>query len=213
MDIIKNIEDGDTIHNLAKRIGFAYSAVYKWVNTLEEYGVLYLIKKGNKNIIKTNKNTIYKKFIELDNAINIIEKDKIFWNIIKKIKLKLRFVRGTAIVIWTKGGYITGDFIERIYFLEVYEKDLASFKKMLKKQKIYYSENRITKERPLIYIIPKKSFKIEKEKKLPVMPLNELVKWCKKLYLEDILEQLNELYNLKLKARYMEIRTNVNPKK
>ena len=50
------------------------------------------------------------------------------WEFIKDTKLKIRFVRGTAITIWTKGGFITGDFYEQIYFLEVDKKDADALK-------------------------------------------------------------------------------------
>ena len=209
MAIIGGYKNGDTIHNLAKRIDFAYSAVYKWVNILADYDVLYLVKKGNKTIIKINKNIIYKKFIELNNAVDTIEKDKTFWSIIKKLKLRMRFVRGTAVAIWTKGSYITGDFADRIYFLEIYEKNLNSLKNILEKYKINYSQEKIIKKRPLVFIISRKSLKIERKNGLQVMPLNELVNWCKNLYLENILEQLDELYNLKLKEKYAEVKTNL----
>ena len=75
MDIIKNAKDGESIYSLASKIRFAYSAVYRWIFELEKYGVISLIKKGNKNVIKINKNLIYKKFKELDNAVSVIEKD------------------------------------------------------------------------------------------------------------------------------------------
>ena len=210
ISIIRNVGDGDTIHNLSKRIGFAYSAVYKWINILEDYNVIHIIKKGNKNVIKINdKNIIYNKFIELGNAIDIIDKDRIFWKFIKKIKLHIRFVKGTAVVIWTQGGYITGDFSDRIYFLEVYKNDKHKLEDLLRKYNIAFSSEKIIEERPFIFIIIKKSFKIVKMNNLPVMPLSELVLWCKKLHLENILEHLDLLYNLKLNAKYSEIRTNV----
>ena len=81
MEIVKNVRDGESIRSLANKIGFAYSAVYRWVSALENYGVVRLIRKGNKNVIKINKNLIYRKFRELDNAISVIRKDKIFWNL------------------------------------------------------------------------------------------------------------------------------------
>lgn len=207
MEIMKKAKNGNSIHSLANEIGFAYSSVYKWVKMLEEYNVLQLIEKGNKTVIKVNKNLIYKKFLELYNAVSVIEKDKIFWNLIKNTKLKVRFVKGSAVAIWTKGSYITGDFADRIYFLEVYDKDLESLKKILNKNNVPYSEGELTKKRPLVFIIPRKDFKVERNKGLPVMPLNELVLWCKKLYLENVLEQLDLLYDLKLNARYAEIKT------
>jgi hypothetical protein len=207
-NIVKNAKDGESIHSLARKIGFAYSAVYKWVCVLEEYKVMNLVRKGNKNVIKINRNLIYKKFRELDDAISVIEKDRIFWNLVKNLKLKIRFTKGTAIVIWTQGSYITGDFADRIYFLEVYKRDINSLKKILKKHDIDHTEKQIINKRPLIFIIPKKDFKISKKNSLPIMPLNELIKWCKKLHLNNVLEQLDSLYNLKLKVKYSEIYTN-----
>ena len=209
MSIVKNAEDGESIYSLASKIGFAYSAVYKWVLELEKYEVINLIRNGNKNIIKINKNLIYKKFKELDTATSVIEKDNNFWDLIKILKLRIRFVKGTAAAIWTKGGFITGDFYDRIYFLEVEKKDEDKLKKALKKEGISYTEGEKNNKRPLVWVIEKYNLKIEKINGIPVMPLNELVNWGKELHLENILEQLNKIYNLRLNERYAEISTNV----
>lgn len=208
MAIIKQAKDGETIRNLAKRIGFAYSAVYRWMTVLEEYEVIHIIRKGNKNIIKINKNQIYNKCRELSKSIEVVEKDKIFWKIMKKITLGIRFVQSTAVVIWTQGSYITGDFSDRVYFLEVIEKDVDKVEEILKRQNIAYTKNTISEERPLVCIMPKRAFAVKKKDGLPVMPLQELVAWCKKLYLESVLEQLDEVYHIGIKARYAEIKTN-----
>ncbi len=208
VDIVKNAEDGESIYSLASKIGFAYSAVYRWISELEKYGVISLIRKGNKNIIKINKNLIYKKFKELDNAISVIEKDNTFWDLVKTLKLKIRFVKGTAATIWTKGSFITGDFYDRIYFLEVDKKDADSLKNSLKKERIAYTEGKVSNKRPLVWIIQKEGFKIEKKDGLPVMPLRELIDWGKELHLDNILEQLDVLYNLGLNVRYVEVITN-----
>ena len=90
MNIVKNAEDGESIYSLASRMGFAYSAVYKWISELERYGVISLIRKGNKNVIKINKNLIYKKFKELDDAVSVIEKDSNFWELVKTLRLRIR---------------------------------------------------------------------------------------------------------------------------
>lgn len=209
VNIVKNAEDGESIHSLAAKIGFAYSAVYRWVSELEKYGVINLIRKGNKNVIKINKNLIYKKFKELDNAISVVEKDNTFWNLIKSLRLKVRFVKGTAATIWTQGGFVTGDFYDRIYFLEVEKKDADSLKKILRKNGIAYTEDKIGNQRPLIYILQKEKLIIERKNGLPSMPLSELVAWCKSLHLENVLEQLNILYDLGLKVKYAEVSTNV----
>lgn len=209
LDIVKNAKDGESIRSLAAKIGFAYSAVYRWISELEKYGVINLIRKRNRNVIKINRNLIYKKFMELDNAVSVIEKDNIFWRLIRSLKLRARFAKGTAATIWTQGSFITGDFYDRIYFLEVYKKDKNALKKILRRYRIVYTEKKLSSKRPLVYIISKEKFKIERKNGLPVMPLNELVKWCKELYLENILEQLDLLYRLKLKTQYSDIRTNV----
>ncbi|MEK6825555.1 MAG: helix-turn-helix domain-containing protein [Nanoarchaeota archaeon] len=207
--IVQHIEDGESIHSLAVKIGFAYSAVYKWVHELEKYGIVNVTTRGNKNSIRINKSTVYAKYKELDEAISSVEKDSVFWEIIKTTKLRVRFVRGTAIAIWTRGGFITGDFYDKIYFLEVDVQDSDSLKEVFREHRIQYTENDIQEVRPLVYIIPKRNIKKKIQHDLPVMPLPELVRWCKKLYLENVLEELSLLYNLKLKERYSEVATNV----
>ena len=209
LSIIKNAEDGESIHSLASKLGFAYSAVYRWILELEKYGVIGLIRNGNRDVIKINENLIYKKFKELDGAVSVIEKDNNFWELVKTLKLKIRFVKGTAAVIWTQGSFITGDFYDRIYFLEVEKKDADSLKNALRENGIAYTRGEINNKRPLIWIIQKQSFKTERREGLPVMPLRELVKWGKELHLENILEQLDILYNLKLNVKYSEVSTNV----
>ena len=207
--IIRHAKDGESIRSLANRIGYAYSAVYNWILNLEKYGVIRITRKGNRNVIKVNKNLIYKKFIELESAISVVEKDNEFWKLIRDIKLNVKFVKGTAIAIWTRGGFITGDFYDKIYFLEVFENDINSLRKILEEKNIAYTENKLISSRPLVYIIPKKNFKIEKVDGLPTMSLNELIDYCKKLYLDNVLEQLDLLYNLNLNERYSEIYTNI----
>jgi DNA-binding transcriptional ArsR family regulator len=209
MDIVKNAEDGGSIRSLAVKIGFAYSAVYRWISELERYGVISLIRKGNKNTIKINKNLVYKKFKELDNAVSATEKDEVFWNLVKSLRLKIRFAKGTAATIWTQGSFITGDFYDKIYFLEVEKRDTDSLKKTLRKNGITYTEDKIGSHRPLVYISQKEKLSIERKNGLPIMPLSELVSWCRELHLENILEQLNTLYNLRLKVKYAEVSTNV----
>ena len=209
VDIVKNAEDGESIYSLAAKIGFAYSAVYRWISELEKYGVISLIRMGNKNVIKINKNLIYNKFRELDDAVSVIEKDNNFWDLIKTLKLKIRFVKGTAATIWTKGSFITGDFYDQIYFLEVDKKDVNALKNSLKEEGIAYTEGEANNKRPLVWIIQRDGFKAEKKDGLPVMPLNELVAWGKRLHLENILEQLDVLYALRLNTNYSEIKTNV----
>ena len=84
------------------------------------------------------------------------------------------------------------------------------FKKILGKRDIAYSENEIANNKPLVYITSsKRKFEVERKGGLPVISLKELVRWCKELQLDNILEQLDSMYNLKLNAKYSEIKTNI----
>ncbi|MCD6398291.1 MAG: helix-turn-helix domain-containing protein [Candidatus Aenigmarchaeota archaeon] len=207
MSIIKKVKNGDTIRKVAKKTGFAYSAIYKWIRALSEINVLELKKHGNKTEIFVNKNLVYKKFIELSEVLSTLERDKIFWNLMKKTKYKVRFVEDTTAVIWTQGGYVTGDFYDKIYHIEVLDKDFNDFRKLLKRYNINFGK--INRNRPFVCIKTKRNFNVARKNDLPVMPLKELILWCKKLKLDSILEQLNLMYDLGMKVKYSEVFTNV----
>ncbi len=211
MSIIKTAKKGDTIKSLADRTVFAYSVVYKWVNRLKDLHVLDLKNDGNKKIVFMNKNDVYMKLMELSLAIEVIDKDNYFWSFMRKTIFNVRLVKGTAAVVWTNGGYVTGDFYNKIYHVEVLKKDYNSFVFFLEKNNIAFGkENSFPGDsRPFVYIKVRKSFVMERKNKLPVMPLKELVSWSKKLHLESILEQLDLTYNLGLNERYSEVYVNV----
>ena len=69
--IVKNAKDGEAIHTLAERIGFAYSAVYKWISILENYDVIHLVRQGNKNIIRIG-------FVEEDDLVGLYNIASVF---------------------------------------------------------------------------------------------------------------------------------------
>ena len=80
----------------------------------------------------------------------------------------------------------------------------------MEKRSIAYSEKGVANDRPLVCITSsKREFKVERKEGLPVIPLKELVKWCKELQLDNVLEQLDSIYNLKLNVKYSEIKTNM----
>jgi len=120
----------------------------------------------------------------------------------------MRFVKGTAAAIWTRGSFITGDFYDQIYFLEIEKKDSDSLKKTLKKEGIFYTEGEGSSKRPLVWISQKERIEVERENSLPVMPLQELITWAKELHLENILEQLERTHHVGLHAKYSEVVTN-----
>lgn len=207
--IMNETRNGDSIREVSRKTGFAYSAVYRWVMALVDYGVLSLENHGNRKEIFVNKIPLYLKFTELSHYVHVLEGDKTFWRLMKKTRLGVRFVMDTAAVVWSQGGYVTGDFYDKIYHVEVLERDLTAFEQMLKKRNIEFGKEVRGANRPFVCIKTRKKIRIEKKNGLPVMPLKELVTWCMKLDLEPVLEQLDTMYNLGLKIKYSEVLTNV----
>ncbi|MBI2172955.1 MAG: hypothetical protein HYT73_01955 [Candidatus Aenigmarchaeota archaeon] len=208
--IISAAEDGNTIREVAMKTGFAYSAVYRWVMELAKHNIFELKDGGNrKRVYVKDAGGLYTQFSILVKSVCEAEKDAAFWNFIRKTSLNARFTGGTAVSLWTRGGYITGDFFDKIYMLEVAPEDLDKLKKRLDHYNIGYTEGDKSDSRPLIFLIPKKGFSSERIEGIPVMPLKELTEWCKKLDLDAVLEQLDALYGLGLKTKYSEVHTNV----
>ncbi len=115
----------------------------------------------------------------------------------------------TSTVIWTKGSYITGDFYNKIYYIDVIKQDFKVLCKELKKYSINFSINKPYITTKPLAIISIKNFKTEKSQNLPLTPLKEIISWCRKLRLEPILEQLSIIYKIQTKERYSEVSTNV----
>lgn len=207
--IIRQTKDGDTIREIAKKTGFAYSAVYRWITELAKRDMFEVKDEGNKKHIYAKHNELYNQFSGLIRSVNEADQDRVFWAFIKKINLKVRLRGGTAISLWTRGSYITGDFFDKIYMLEVAAKDVDKLKCELDKRNLVYTESEKKDARPLVFLSTKKDFVIEKIEGIPVMPLKELVEWGKRLDLDAALEHLDELYNLGLKTIYSEVHTNV----
>ena len=165
--------------------------------------------EGNRKRTYANHTDLYSRFAGLIKSVREAEQDKAFWGFIKRTRLKVRLAGGAAISLWTRGSYVTGDFFDKIYVLEVAAKDSDYLKEELERQKISYTDSEKMDARPLIFLVIKEGFNTEKIESIPVMPLKELVKWCKKLNLDAVLERLDALYGLGLKTRYSEVHTNV----
>ncbi len=207
--IIKTAEDKDTIRKIANKTGFAYSAVYRWIKELNKLGILKLERKGNKTLITIQHNEIYINFKNLIEKIEEYEKDKKFWAFIKNTKLRIRLGKETSAVIWTKGPYITGDFYNKIYHVDVVKQDFKALCKELRKYNINLSTDKQNITTKPSVIITTKNFKTEKTQNLSLTPLKEVIKWCRKLKLEPILEQLSIIYKIPIKEKYSEVSTNV----
>jgi len=125
--------------------------------------------------------------------------------------LKHSFTGPDAVFLWTKGGYQVGRFFGFYpIYLKILKYDLKKWKESLKSKNMkFYVRGEPLKETYIgaFYIlIPEEGFKAERAGDFSVDSLKETVKFCKdNIYqYEPALEMLNEMYDLKMEARYRE---------
>jgi len=120
-----------------------------------------------------------------------------------------------AVFFWTKGGYQVDRFFGFYpIHLKVKRKDLKKWESFFssKRQRFYVKDQHIKQTFfGLFYVLyPEADFKAEGVSGFCVIPLKETVDFCQRnIYsYEPALEMLDETYNLGLKVRYMETKTN-----
>jgi hypothetical protein len=137
------------------------------------------------------------------------------YDLLKEASMHWALTGPDAVFFWTKGGYQ----VDR--FFGFYPIHLKVEKKDLGKWGIFFSSRRqrfYVKEQPirqtlfgLFYVLyPEVDFRAEEVNDFCVIPLKETVEFCQKnIYsYEPALEMLNETYDLNLKVRYKEAKTN-----
>jgi len=120
-----------------------------------------------------------------------------------------------AVFFWTKGGYQVDRF-SGFYpiHLKVEKKDLKKWEHFLssRKQRFHMKDQPIKQTLfGLFYVLyPEADFKAEEANGFCAIPLKETVTFCQdNIYsYEPALEMLDETYDLGLKAKYMEAKTN-----
>jgi len=125
------------------------------------------------------------------------------------------FVGPDAVFFWTKGGYQADRFFGFYpIHLKVKKGDLDGWKRFFKSRgRRFYVKGESVRETlfGLFYILyPEVDFETEKVEEYQVVPLKEAVEYCiKRIYsYEPALEMLDETYNLGIKIKYKEARTN-----
>ena len=200
--VIRAARDGDTILAVAKRTGFAYSAVHRAIRALAEAGVIRVEPAGRRSRIRLA-GPLYRQYAAFIEAIAIEERDRSFWVVVRAAK-GVRLARGSAAAVWTHGGYITGDFAERVYEVEAAPDAARRFAGALAKAGVASSKDGDPAARPFVRIRIVRRCPVERVSGVPVMPLPEFVRWCKRVALEPVLEQVDKMYGLSLGAKYSE---------
>jgi len=120
-----------------------------------------------------------------------------------------------AVFFWTKGGYQVDRFFGFYpIHLKVEKKDLGKWESFFssRKQRFHVKDQAMRQTLfGLFYVLyPEVDFRAEEVHGFHVIPLKETVTFCQKhIYsYEPALEMLDEAYDLGLKVRYMEAKTN-----
>jgi len=137
------------------------------------------------------------------------------YNLLTQVDMKYALTGPDAVFFWTKGGYQ----VDR--FFGFYPIHLKVGKKDLKRWRVFFSSKNQrfhVKDQPiketlfgLFYVLyPEVDFKTEEISDFHVIPLKETIDFCQRnIYsYEPALEMLDEMYNLDLKVRYREAKTN-----
>ncbi|MCJ7635118.1 hypothetical protein MUP77_22345 [Candidatus Bathyarchaeota archaeon] len=137
------------------------------------------------------------------------------YDLLNEVSMHYALTGPDAVFFWTKGGYQ----IDRFFgfypiHLKVEEKDLTKWEGFFnsRKQRFYVKGQPIRQTFfGLFYVAyPEVDFRAEKVSGFCVIPLKETVEFCQRnIYsYEPALEMLDEMYDLGLKVRYMETKTN-----
>jgi len=135
--------------------------------------------------------------------------------LLTQVDMKYALTGPDAVFFWTKGGYQVDRFFGFYpIHLKVRKNDLKRWKVFLssKKQRFYVKDQPVRQTLfGLFYVLyPEVDFKTEKMNGFHVIPLKETIDFCQRnIYsYEPALEMLDEMYNLDLKVRYREAKTN-----
>lgn len=199
--ILLTVKEGDSIRAVSKKIDASYGWTYKWIERLEDIGVL---KRGRKGIRITNGLSAEFKSL-VASILNRKLELKDAYVLPNFSGMKYAYTKIDAVFIWTQGGYQIGR-SRKDYplFLKVLREDLNGWKHFFGE---YGMEYRIGKRKESegemeIYFVlfPSRDFKTERVGSSLVIPLEETIEWAQKFKynFQPALEMLDEMYTLEL---------------
>lgn len=137
------------------------------------------------------------------------------YNLLNEADMRYALTGPDAVFFWTKGGYQVDRFFGFYpIHLKVEKKDLKKWQSFFssRKQRFYVKDQPIRQTLfGLFYILyPEVDFRAEEVNGFRTIPLKETVVFCQKnIYsYEPALEMLNDTYDLGLKVKYTEAKTN-----
>ena len=197
------LEEEDSILRLSKKINSSYGWTHKWINRLEDIGVIKA-EKGVKIIdkdffeeFKSLSKSVLEKKIELEDA----------YLLPNMTGMDYAFTKLDSVFLWTKGGYQIGRSKENYpIFIEVLRNELKDWEEFFKDLSIDYSIEERQGSGIYFVLFPKDKIGSEEKDNLQVIPLKETVRWAKKYgaNFQPALEMLDEMYDLDLNIEYKE---------
>jgi hypothetical protein len=161
----------------------------------------------NLDFVKRVKRGIYKVRAPKEFVRNIVEDNLKQGDILKEAEKKYAFCGSDAVGLWTDGYYWTG-FTKgfKPVHVKVLKKDLSYWRGFFKKNNVEFAlENERKTLFGLTYILhPARDFKVEIRDDIYVVPLKEVIAFCKEneLTYRPALEYLDEKYHLHLFKKY-----------
>lgn len=201
--IILAAEDGDSISQLSTKIGASYGWTHKWVDRLEDIGVITrdngitVIDDTFSGAFETTAKTVLEKGLELEDAYLLPN----FAN------LPYAYTKTDAVYIWTRGGYQIGRNQENYpIFIAVREEDVEAWQQFFADFDIdAYVEKR---EGGGIYVVlfPQEEVDAEWVENAAVISLQDTIAWAQQYpaNFQPALEMLNEMHDVAVDETYRE---------
>lgn len=137
------------------------------------------------------------------------------YELVAEAGLDYAFTGPDAVFVWTKGGYNADRFVGFYpIHMGVLRKNLDNWREFFeyRNRRFYVKDARLSETLfGLFYVLyPEVRIHSERVEGMPVIPLNAAVKFCRDNFYtyEPALEMLDEMYNLRLKVSYREVKTN-----
>lgn len=201
--IVLATEDGDSISHISKKIGASYGWTHKWVERLEDIGVIErdngitVMDDAFSESFETVAKTVLKKGLELEDA----------YLLPNFAQMRYAYTKTDAVFIWTRGGYQIGRSRDNYpIFIAVRDRDVEKWQKFFTDFGIdAYVEER--KGDGIYFVLfPQEEIDAEWVENARVIPLQNTVEWAEKyaVNFEPALEMLNEMHDLNLDVTYRE---------
>ncbi len=204
--IILAAEDGDSISRISKKIGTSYGWTHKWVERLEDIGVIErdngitVVDDAFSELFETVAQTVLQKNIELEDA----------YLLPNFATMPYAYTKTDAVFIWTRGGYHIGRNQENYpIFIAVNDEDVEAWQEFFNDFGVEtYIEER-GGDGIYVVLFPQEKIDAEWVENAAVIPLQETIAWAQQYQanFQPALEMLEEMHDVNVDVTYRERNT------